>query len=92
MPITLKVPLMKDNQDDYENLLEYAKSHGVSFRVGTIMLPRLDRDQKPLEHQLDVEMVAALEIRDKKVTAKWEKKIRDAGRGQGEQWRCASGR
>jgi radical SAM protein with 4Fe4S-binding SPASM domain len=92
LPISLKVPLMRHNRDDYEDLLSYSESHGVSFRIGTIMLPRLNRDQEPLKDQLDVEMVADLEIRDTKVTAKWESKIKYAERNQAEQWRCSSGR
>jgi MoaA/NifB/PqqE/SkfB family radical SAM enzyme len=64
VPLSLKTVLLTINQHEFKAIQAFAEQLGVKFRYDRLLWPRLDGGQSPLEYQIPLEAVIALEFRD----------------------------
>jgi MoaA/NifB/PqqE/SkfB family radical SAM enzyme len=68
LPVVLKTPLTRLNEDEADGMRALAEARGVPWRVDPVLTPRDDGDRSPLAYRASTEAVAALFAR-----------LRDAG-------------
>lgn len=64
----IKTPIMKQNQDDYENMCKIADKYNVPYRTGYVMLSTIDAEDYPIEFMIPASKMIQLEVRDKVMT------------------------
>ena len=71
VPFALKTMLLRDNQQEIEEIRAVADGYGVPFRLDGAVNPRLDGDRSVLAHRLDPERIVAHELADPAEQQRW---------------------
>ena len=64
----IKTPIMKQNQDDYEEMCKIAERYDVPYRTGYVMLSTIDAEDYPVEFMIPATKMIQLEVGDSVMT------------------------
>lgn len=64
----IKTPIMKQNQDDYEEMCKIAEKYDVPYRTGYVMLSTIDAEDYPVEFMIPATKMIQLEVGDSVMT------------------------
>ena len=73
LPLLLKAVLLTANRHELPGMRLFAEQLGIQFRYDGLLWPRLDGSQAPLEYQLPLEDMIALDRQDSERQQEWNK-------------------
>ena len=71
VPLALKTVVLTVNRHEFPAMRAFAEGLGVRFRYDGLLWPRLDRSQAPLEYQLPLQELVAVEFGDSSMQQEW---------------------
>ncbi|RMG04148.1 MAG: radical SAM protein, partial [Nitrospirae bacterium] len=74
--LKLKTVILRENQDEFEEIREFAKSRGLGFRSDPCITASLDGDLTPIDHRPDPERAVKAEFSDPAVVENWREFFR----------------
>lgn len=70
--LKLKTVILRENQDEFEDIREFAKKRELGFRSDPCITASLDGDLTPIDHRPDPEKAVKAEFSDPEVVKNWE--------------------
>jgi len=70
--LTLKTVLLTVNIHEFTEMRTFVENRGLKFRYDAILWPRLDGNRTPLQYQIPIEEIVALDINDPERKEAWE--------------------
>ena len=70
--LKLKTVILRENQEEFEEIREFAKSKGLGFRSDPCITAALDGDLSPVDHRPDPEKAVRAEFSDPEVVKTWQ--------------------